>query len=262
MIIVNNIIKQHAIEILKAAKPWADTTKTRHYKKWHPKSTTYVTPWAARLDAYQFGNIDRFKTLETFRSFNTNLKSESSEQRVRTVQDILDWGRVRPKTPWGSYEVDAVIEAARSEQPLSQTTPWSSSWTKVATAATIEADFTPSSMVPQVIWDSRVSFAIAELSNDAILGNQQGLLIVQGRTEGRDPNSSRTQILKAKGWKFAQGSWKQRSHAFWKSQKAGSLLVQEMTSLLNEHPDFEAERKHHPRWTSFDTALALFVEGY
>ena len=259
---MTDYIQQYAYSILKAAKPWPDAIKTRHYKKWRPNATPFETPWAARLDAYQFGGIDRHATIKAFRNFNESLVSLDANQRVQTVRKILEWGRVRPRTPWGEYEVNAVINAARSDSPLQNLVPWSSSWTKIAAAATIDADFKPSPIVPQVIWDSRVSFAIAELSQDSVPGNKLGLLIVQGRTEGREPSSVRTQKLKEQGWKFAQGSWKQRSAAFWKSQKGGSLLIREMTFLLNNHPDFEAEREHHAKWTSFDTALALFVEGY
>lgn len=257
--------RDHAFALLKAARPWDVASASRTFKKWAPRPTTRTMPWAARLDAYQFGGADAATASSRFGDFNQRLLSRDPKTRVRAAQDIFDWGRVRPKSDWSDKHVVAVVDAARNpaSQARTEPTPWSSSWTKIAAAATHDSDVdrtqTPS---PQVIWDSRVSFAIAELSNGIGPIDKAGMLVVPGRTDGRENKSGRAMTLKSEGWRFATGHWSSRSVAFWRSQRAGSLVIKEMVHLLNNHEDFESERREHARWTSFDVALALFVEGY
>lgn len=254
-----------AFALLKAARPWSVASAGRTYKKWTPRLTTRIGPWAARLDAYQFGGTDAAAASGLFQDFNRRLLSPDPAVRVRAAQEVFDWGRVRPKSDWSDKHVVAVVKAARNPQDERDVglIPWSSSWTKIAAAATHDSDLdgsqTPS---PQVIWDSRVSFAVAELSKGRGSIDNGGMLVVPGRTDGREPKGARAVALRSDGWKLASGHWSSRSAAFWRSQRAGSLVIKEMASLLNKHADFELERSEHPLWTSFDVALALFVEGY
>ena len=83
-----------------------------------------------------------------------------------------------------------------------------------------------------------------------------------GKTDGRSIFGTRAKSLKSSDWKSASGTWTTRANAFWRSQRAGSRLTQMMSKQLNTHEEFRDERVFHPRWSSFDVALALFVDHY
>ncbi len=238
---IDTAFYEAALTILRAAEPWAEKANRTIYKKWAPRPTTVGSPWAARLDAYQFGNVGAKATTLQFETFNQGLLDGDGEMRRAIVAQIFSWGRVSPRTLWTLDMVDAVTRVARDPLALTSKVPWSSSWTKVAAAATHDVDLGPSTSLTQVIWDSRVSFAIAD---------------------GRISSGQRAKRLQAKGWKFASGTWTSRADAFWRSQNNGSRLVQTMAMVLNSNDEFADERQNHGRWTSFDVALALFVEGY
>jgi hypothetical protein len=143
-------------------------------------------------------------------------------------------------------------------------TPWSSSYTKIAAAATYQANVDPNSnILPQVIWDSRVSYAMTRLASRALahepgvlLGFKQQLLVVPGRGGNRFADGPWTMELRQQGWSFATGSWRLRSKAFWRSQTVGSRLIHAIAGKLNNLSQFECERRNGHRWTSFDVGLA------
>ena len=258
------VFYEASLAILRSVTPWADKVEKTHFNRWHPQPTSVSTPWAARLAAYQFGGLDAEATKRRFADFNERVLSPSPETRQAAVAEIFRWGRVSPRSPWTTDMAEKVVIAARDEAVPAREVPWSSSWTKVAAAATFDFEFDPAlTRVPQVIWDSRVSFAVAELLGSAcppLL--KEHLLIVPGKTDGRTTSGARAESLKRSGWKTASGTWTTRANAFWRSQRTGSRLIQMMSKQLNTHEEFRDERVSHPRWSSFDVALALFVEGY
>jgi hypothetical protein len=185
------------------------------------------------------------------------------------ANEIFAWGKVRPKQ-FARDDIEAVRDAAIAGQVPGRPTPWSSSYTKIAAASTHRADLDPTSQVlPQVIWDSRVSYAVTRLALPALVGKQEifeflkkQLLVVPGRGGNRLNNGPWTTELRQQGWSFATGSWRLRCNAFWRCQIVGSQLIHAMVGKLNSLPRFASERRGSHRWTSFDVALALFVEGY
>lgn len=261
---VEEAFYEAALTILRAPEPWADKAAKTKFKRWSPLPTAVVSPWTARLAAYHFGGVDAGSTTLRFADFNRRLLSQDDATRLAVVAEVFSWGRVSPRTTWTLQMADDVIRAARDRSASMSKVPWSSSWTKIAAAATHDIDLDPEAAgLTQVIWDSRVSFAVAELlgaSPSDVLTKR--LLIVPGRTEGRGASGARANSLQARGWKAATGTWTARSNAFWRSQRDGSRLVQTMAKILNSHDEFVGEREGHGRWTSFDVALALFVEGY
>jgi hypothetical protein len=237
------LVHEMALSLLRSPLPWA------------------AKRWFARLQAFQWRGKDGatggvFETSALFEAFGAGLLDQRPSVRSETAGKIFRWGRAGPRS-WSVKQVDAVITTARTGV-VEPETPWSSGWTKVAAAATHPLDLNGDAIGnPQIIWDSRVSFAIAELSSGPTDALRERLFVVPGKTKRRAVGRDRAQSLKAAGWRF--NATPARA---WATQVWGSRLVHAMSGILNSSDEFESERRHHPRWTSFDVAAALFVEGY
>jgi len=225
--------------------------------------------WINLLDSYSWANSDSnwAETSRTFVLFNNEIRN-SPNNLEQVASKIFAWGRVRPRT-FTEADIRSVVNAAVLGKIPNELTPWSSSWTKVAAAATHHIDLDPTAVgVPQVIWDSRVSYAVARLAQQALKNQSEVLdqlknllLIVRGRGGSRKIGLPLTDELKQQGWKFADGSWKTRSKAFWRAQIVGSQVVNAMARKLNSLEKYEDQRIAGRRWTSFDVASALFMYG-
>jgi hypothetical protein len=191
-----------------------------------------------------------------FEEFARALLDEDGAIRSEAAAEIFRWGQAGPRS-WTVQQVDEVIAAATTGL-VSPDAPWSSGWTKVAAAATHAVDLDPEvAGSPQIIWDSRVSFAVAELFSRPSDALRERLFVVAGKTRRRSSDSLRAQSLSRAGWRI--NATPRRA---WKTQLWGSRLVHAMAGLLNSSDEFEMERAHHGHWTAFDVAAALFVEGY
>lgn len=260
------LIHDTALQVLRNALPWAaKRAEQLHHgqrQRWRPREVAEgFPPWAARLQAFQWGGrggavAEAAETSAMFNGFADGLSDEDSAARVEAAGEIFRWGRAGPAS-WTVEQVDLVIAAARTGV-VAKGTPWSSGWTKVAAAATHPKDLDPDAAGhPQVIWDSRVSFAVAELLPEATDPLLDRLSVVAGKTKRRTGDSPRAQRLKSAGWRFNAAP----SRA-WTTQLWGSRLVHAMSGILNSSDEFETERLRHRHWTAFDVAAALFVEGY
>ena len=260
------LIHETALGLLRAALPWAEKraqqTDPGAIQRWHPREVAAdLPPWFARLQAFQWRGKDGAtdgisETSVLFEEFYAGLADQRPSVRNDTAGRIFRWGGAGPQS-WSVEEVDSVVEAAKTGV-VRRKTPWSSGWTKVAAAATHSLDLdNEATGNPQIIWDSRVSFAIAELLALPTDPLRELLFVVPAKTKRRAVYGSRAQSLKVAGWRI--NATPARA---WTTQLWGSRLVHAMSGILNTAEEFAGERQHHARWTAFDVASALFVEGY
>ena len=215
------IIDEAAEAIVSALGPYIPPAPSRG---WRPRMVQSMTPWRSRLEAYTFGDGDAADANNLFIGWCDRLRRANPDY-VTVAIEIFEWGHVRPRE-FTAEQIQSVVAASIDGNVPHGPVPWSSSFTKVAAAATHADDLDGRSVVlPQVIWDSRVSYAVARLSSCALAAREQildylkrRLLVVPGRGGNRTIGKEWQVALSQQGWSFATGSWMLRHRRFWRSQ--------------------------------------------
>jgi hypothetical protein len=247
---------------LASAMPIYRGLPANHRGRWRPTFTDAQEPWVSHLEAYAWEGEGFAEVSDTFLRLGHQLRA-GGRDRVEAAAEIFNWGFPGRATNPNPADIDGVVGFAVSlalDRPNADELPtWSAYWTKVACAATIDADLVDGA-TPQVIWDSRVATAVCLIldASDALAADLGQARIVLKVPQSRPNTGLRRRTFEraqTTAWMYCHGTTSLR--AKWRSQAFGSRILAACARRLNE--DAVGGRSD---WKSFDVGAALFVEGY
>ena len=270
------------VDSIHAATPYTST-----YRRREVATRPEVQGWVARYNGYFWPNpkcnsasviaaldpiFEELKvvvsTLSIWRKNNPNnspsvdqiWSTEQGLKAIKAANDIFIWGGVKTRTQEAKDVLEVIWNALVGEAVFSAA-PMNSGWTKVAAFSAEVGEL----KLNQVIWDSRVSTAIARrlhfhfgsshLATSYEIPEKYCVRVIQGQG-GTRPEF--LPVLSESGWHTGWGS---RVSA-WEAHFQGGQIVGQIRDILNSDlsrygvPDGKSE------WSLRDVEMVLFMDGY
>lgn len=233
-----------------------------HRGRWRPAFTDSHEPWVSHLEAYAWEGEGFAEVSNAFARLGHQLRA-GGRGRAEAAAEIFNWGFPGRTTNPDPADIDRVISFAVSlaldKQTAAELPTWSAYWTKVACAATIDADLIDGA-TPQAIWDSRVATAVCLIldASDAPVADLGDARMVLKVPQSRPNTGLRRRTFgsgQTTAWMYCHGTTALRAR--WRAQAFGSRILAACARRLNEKAV-----GGRSDWKSFDVGAALFVEGY
>ena len=185
---------------------------------------------------------------------------EQETKAIKAANDIFIWGGVKTRTH-EAKDVFEVLWNAIVGEAIFRAAPMNSGWTKVAAFASEVSELQHN----QVIWDSRVSTAIARRlhfyfcssngSTSYEIPKEYCVRVIQGQGGTRPEFSS---ILSDSGWLTG---WGGRNSA-WSAHFHGGVIVSQIRDILNSDLSRYGVPGDQSEWSLRDVEMVLFMDGY